>query len=147
MKAVMTIIAAVMGLGMAQAQACPSLAGTYSCEYKGFPVEATVKELPGRGFTSYDVDYGVGRVTIHPDNQEHTLDKLPPLDRHARNLKYKATCKGNDVPFTGTGEMTDGSGKATLSGKLTKQGKNAAISFVLATATKTHDINLVCTGQ
>ncbi len=34
-----------------------------------------------------------------------------------------------------------------FSGKLTKNGKDAAISFVLTTKSKTYDINLVCQGQ
>lgn len=145
MKAVLAIGMAVIGFGMAQAQAaCPKLEGSYSCDYKGFPIDVTVQEKPGRGFTAYHINYGMGEVDILPDGEEHAIDRLPPLDRHAKNMKYRATCRGNEVPFTGTAEMLDGSGKANLTGKLVRNANDAQISFVLVSK-KTYDIQLTCT--
>lgn len=144
MKKTMALFAAVVGLVAVQAQACPKLAGSYNCEYKSFPIDVSVVEIPGRGFTSYDVNYGLGRVVIHPDGKEHSIDKLPPLDSKAKNFKYTATCKGNEVPFVGTADMTDGSGKANLTGRLVKGAKAVEISFILASKNKTYDIQLSC---
>lgn len=140
----LSVFATLIGLVAVSAQACPSLKGTYSCEYKDYPIDVTVLEQPGRGFISYDINYGLGRVVIHPDGKEHTLEKLPPLDSKAKNFKYIANCKGNEVPFTGTADMKDGSGKANLTGRLTRTAKDVQIAFVLTSKTDTYDINMAC---
>lgn len=136
-------IGALVAFGSA-AQACPKLEGSYNCQYKDYPIDVTVIEKPGRGFTSYDINYGLGRVVIHPDGKEHTLEKLPPLDSKAKNFKYTATCKGSEVPFNGTADMKDGSGKATLTGRLIRNAKNVGISFVLTSAKDKYDVTMTC---
>jgi|GEM_PF-2072948 len=128
----------VMGKGN-----CPDLQGQYTCNYKGFGVGASVVETEEKNYTSYFIDYRLGQVTIHPDGQEHTIDRLPPMDRHARNFKYKAYCKGNKVDFAGTGDMVNGRGQATLNGSLVSHGNQIVIE-VIVVANKTHNIRLVC---
>lgn len=146
MKVLLLVSTLFAAIQVSAANNCPALEGAYSCSYKGFGIGASVRETKGAGFTSYFIDYRLGQVTIVPDGKEHTIDRLPPLDRQARNFRYKAYCKGQRVDFNGTGDMTDGSGQANLSGSLVDQGAQIVIDVAL-TGAKSQNVHLVCDRQ
>lgn len=130
--------------GAMGAEACPQLQGTYSCKYKGFSINTVVQEARQKNTATYNIDYSIGKVMIVADGKQHTIERLPPMDRHARNFKYTAFCKGERVEFGGTGDMVNGSGVAQLNGNLVRQGKSAIIRVVVEAPAKTRTIDLVC---
>lgn len=141
MKFVMIALISLLPFA-SNAASCPALAGTYTCTYEDFDLEVKVSERARTGYTSYVVDYGMGTITIHPDGAPHFIDRLPGVES-VHKFKYRGSCNGNAVNFSGTGELTDGTGTGTMNGSVSKQGSKIVIAVSVKAKTN-ENVRLVC---
>ena len=126
------------------ASPCPDLGGQYTCEYKGYVVSVNVEEKRFSNHSSYTVSHIMGSLTFIADGKNHFIPEVPGFKK-AKNFNYQANCHGKMVQFAGTGEMTNGSGRATMHGDLTQTAQGVQINSTIVTPKKTYNDRFRCT--